>query len=158
MPHEWHLARSIPVPESGCWLWLGCQDEKGYGLVTEHGRTMRAHRLSYQKAHGLTIGNLQALHKCDTPSCINPAHIFLGTNAENVADKVSKGRQARGRAIGARMCGERQGQSKLTEKQVRYIRKSTERGVVLSRKFGISQSVISEIRNLKAWTHITETN
>lgn len=151
---SWHEERSIPVPESGCWLWLGCVCNKGYGLVTIARETRRAHRVGYQIATGIAPGSLHVLHKCDTPRCINPAHLFLGTNAENVMDKVRKGRQAVGVLISARMCGERQGISKLTTAQVLEIRRSNESGVDLARRFNISQSVISEIRHRKSWTHV----
>lgn len=156
MEPSWHMDRSIPVTETGCWLWLGCCDQKGYGLVSLNRVTKRAHRVSYEAATGIAPGDLQVLHKCDTPCCINPDHLFLGTNQDNVADKVAKGRQASGDVVAMGMRGERQGSRKLCEQSVREILRSSERGVDLALRFGISQSVVSEIRSRKAWRHVKE--
>ena len=151
---EWAEQRSIPVPESGCWLWLGCTDGKGYGMATLRRISTRAHRLAWEEDFGAIPKGLQVLHKCDTPRCVNTAHLFLGTNADNVADKMAKGREAKGRVIGDKMRGERQGSSKLTESMAIQIKASSERGVVLSKKYGVCQSVISQIKSGKLWRHI----
>lgn len=156
METSWHLERSIPVPECGCWIWTGAQCGKGYGLVSIGRRTQRAHRVAFHYATGVDPGSMHVLHKCDTPSCINPMHLMLGTNTDNVADKVAKNRQARGEKIGLAMCGERQGQHKLTASDVVAIRESDLRVKELSLRYGVSPSVISEVRSRKAWKHIEE--
>lgn len=74
-----------------CWPWLAFK-HKGYGRF----RGDRAHRVSWRLRHG-DAGDMQVLHRCDNPSCVNPAHLFLGTPSDNMADKVAKGRQAKGR-------------------------------------------------------------
>lgn len=78
-----------------CWLWVGGLDTDGYGGVSLNGRSFKAHRVSWCIAHGV-MPELDVLHTCDTPRCVNPAHLFLGTNTENVADSIAKGRRKTG--------------------------------------------------------------
>jgi hypothetical protein len=153
---EWAEQRSIPVTETGCWLWLGCVDGNGYGLVMEKRVCKRAHRASWEKSVGTIPAKMQILHRCDTPRCVNPGHLFIGSNADNVADKVMKRRQARGSDLGKRIAGEKNGHSKLTKADADLIRSSSERGVVLASRFKISQSVVSEIRTGKMWKEYTK--
>lgn len=78
---------------NGCWEWCGSKDEKGYGLIPVGGnKSMRAHRYSYRLFNGSIKKGLHVLHKCDNPTCVNPKHLFLGTNNDNIQDKVSKNR------------------------------------------------------------------
>ena len=83
--------RSIPEPNSGCWLWLGSVNSRGYGTMGHRGKTAVASRLSYQVFVG-DPGDLNVLHRCDIPSCVNPEHLFVGTQQENIDDCRSKGR------------------------------------------------------------------
>jgi len=87
------------------------------------------------------------LHKCDNPICVNPLHLFVGTHADNMRDMVSKGRE-RG-AVGTKNGG-----AKLTEQQVKEIRASSEIYKVISEKYGISDSMISNIKLGRSWTHV----
>lgn len=93
--------------DSCCWEWQGCRISYGYGRVRYDGKTRFAHRVAWELTHGQIPDGLCVLHICDNPPCCNPAHLFLGTKADNNADKVSKNRQARGDTHGSRTHPER---------------------------------------------------
>lgn len=76
-----------------CWLWTGSVANTGYGQITSGGTTLLVHRVAYEQLVGPIPEGMNVLHRCDTARCWNPAHLFLGTHADNVADKVSKVRQ-----------------------------------------------------------------
>jgi hypothetical protein len=86
------LSDSIPEPTTGCWLWLRSRDKDGYGSLRADGRTRRAHREAYMAYMGPIPDGAHVLHKCDTPACVNPDHLFLGTQRDNLRDCVVKGR------------------------------------------------------------------
>lgn len=81
----------IPEPNSGCWLWHGSCCRDGYGNFYDGKRVIGAHRFSWQAHKGVIPGGLHILHKCDTPSCVNPDHLFLGTHTDNMRDMTAKG-------------------------------------------------------------------
>ena len=130
---------------SGCWLWSG-STHNGYGMLGIRDATIRAHRASWELHKGSIPENMLVLHKCDTPPCVNPEHLFLGTHQDNVADKVSKFRQTR---------GEDQPRSKLTEKQVLQIRiryEALQRE--LAQEFGVKRLTIFRIIRRQRWKHV----
>lgn len=135
-----------------CWNWIGSKKPKGYGEMSFGGKryTVATHRLSYVLANGpLPQGEgyhgTCVLHHCDNPSCCNPAHLFLGSNRDNVNDMVRKNRQAK---------GVRTNRAKLTEESVREILSSRDRGDILAARFRVSATAISAIRQRKSWRHI----
>jgi hypothetical protein len=145
--------RSTPEPNSGCWLWDGCPDEYGYGRVRERGKLYRAHRKSWEVNVGLIPDGKCVLHRCDVTLCVNPAHLFLGSHIENMADMSAKKRaRPRGLPLGSPgMRGETHKCHKLTEKDVLEIRKLTGSMTRIARVYGVSLSTISNIKLRKKW-------
>lgn len=131
----------MPEPNSGCWLWLAGYFNTGYGQY----KHLQAHRVSYAKRFGPIPAGLHVCHKCDNRACVNPDHLFLGTPKDNGSDAAKKGRTAH---------GERNGQTKLTEREVRTIRAFAGIGAnqsVLGEMFGVTQSTIWLILRGKKW-------
>lgn len=83
---------SVPEPNTGCVLWMVGADKNGYGKIAFNSKDWRAHRLSYHLLKGPVLSGDLVCHKCDTPACINPDHLFIGTPLSNMQDKVKKGR------------------------------------------------------------------
>jgi predicted DNA-binding protein (UPF0251 family) len=102
----WSKVNKSAGPD-GCWLWTASAHPRGYGRFGLRGRTVYAHRLSYELAYGDILDGLDVCHSCDHPSCQNPAHLFAGTRGDNMADAVNKGRTARGERNGTNTHPER---------------------------------------------------
>lgn len=134
------VIKSRSVEDSnGCWNWSGSL-YNGYGHFTHGGVKRGAHVWSYRVFVGSTNG-LCVLHKCDNRQCVNPEHLFLGTQGNNIQDALQKGRMAK----------------KLTADQVRDMRRLREYGLTctaLGKKFNITHSLVSLICNRKTWAHI----
>lgn len=138
-----------------CWLWTGGTDTNGYGQLSVGGRLRLAHRMSWELTYGPIppgrhYGTTCVCHKCDTPACVNPAHLFLGSHTDNMRDCAAKGRQP-----GAP--GERHPHHKLTEAQVlniRRLRKEGRTGPSIAQAYNISTTLVYRIAKGKTWKHL----
>lgn len=83
----------VGVDPTGCWLWSGSRTNDGYGYLFVAGKSTKAHRYAYELSHGVILPGMCVCHHCDTPPCMNPQHLFLGTMGDNNRDKIRKGRQ-----------------------------------------------------------------
>ena len=134
------VARSGPAD---CWEWQAALCTGGYGSAW-NGRSVLAHRMAYELHNGPIPGGLVVRHRCDNPRCVNPAHLELGTQADNVRDRVRRGRSRY-------LHGEQNHQAILTASQVEEIRQSPMTGKALAAAYGVSPMTISNIRTGKSW-------
>ena len=133
-----------------CWLWTGSCDRDGYGRFWSNKFNVSAHRYSYQIHYGFIPDGLFVLHSCDTPACVNPDHLWLGTNQDNMDDMVNKGRCIRAK-------GENSGNAKMTINQVRSIREKHKRKITykeLANEYGVTKQNIGAVVNRKTWRHV----
>ena len=144
----WFATMYTPVPQ-GCWIWKASCVGAGYGQLTlSHGKRGAAHRVSYELHKGEITEGQYVCHTCDNRRCVNPEHLFLGTQRQNLADMVAKGRSPRGVGNGA---------SKLTEQQVTIIFARLRAGVpqnLIAKEFGVADSQISRIKLGREWSHL----
>lgn len=134
---------------NGCWTWQAATDRKGYGLFKMSGKTIGAHRAAWIITNGWKPIHPECavMHKCDNPSCVRPDHLLIGSNADNMADKVFKGRQASGQKTVS-------GNAKLSPDKVRRIRASKERTGILADALGVSGAAIRFVRAGATWRHV----
>lgn len=131
--------RSIPEPNTGCWLWLLSVGSHGYGNATSRARRVDvAHRVSYEAFVGPIPDGMLVHHSCDNKLCVAPHHLSLGTDATNAADRCRKGRSAH----------------KLTVQDVLVIRVSAESQRATAKAFGLDQQTVWAIRHRIVWRHI----
>jgi HNH endonuclease len=167
------------VDKSGdCWLWKASKNHDGYGRLQVNGRAIAAHRISYEIAHGPIPDGLCVCHHCDTPACVNPSHLFLGTHWDNKQDSVRKGRiatgdqhwtrrmpekLARGDKSGSRLHAENllrgkdHPKAKLTEDDVRTIRQRRASGQKvhsIATDYDLTDTAVSHIALRRNWKHI----
>lgn len=135
----------IPEPNSGCSLWLGGVDRRGYGMFWFDGKTGRATHYALRRAGRPVPPGKMALHSCDNTFCVNDDHLFIGTAADNHADSRKKRRHSH---------GEGHGQSELSERDILAIRASPESDRKLAARIGMNRSTISKIRLRKLWPHV----
>lgn len=134
---------------NGCWIWNGALDKNGYGKIGSfEGRDIRATHASWLLHRGEIPDGMRLCHQCDNPPCVNPDHLFLGTDAANHDDSAKKGRRSR---------GERHHKAKLTADDVVLIRLKLSEHIPqrsIAREYGVSQAAISWIAARKNWKHI----
>ena len=132
----------------GCWEWTAFKDQCGYGRFSFAGRSASAHRVAYQMYVDEIPDGLCVLHRCDNRRCVNPTHLFLGTNTDNIHDCMNKGRS---------MHGEKNSQARLTERQVKAIRARRNDGALtadLAKEFGVSGATIYKIAHYLRWAYL----
>ena len=138
-------ANTMPIPFCGCWIWMGSVLPKGYG----HSALGRSHRVAWTAFKGPIPAGLWVLHTCDVPACCNPDHLFLGTNQDNIDDKVRKGRARSGSIFGADNPA-----AVLTDSLVREIRQSPDGSRKLARRLGVSVAAVRRVKRRLTWRHV----
>ena len=135
-----------------CWPWTGFLRENGYGVIGINRNGYKVHRVSYFLEHGRIDNDRLVLHRCDVRSCVNPAHLFLGTPKDNSQDAVKKGRNAK-------LYGDRNGKAKLSRADVLSIRRMCRRSGVyqktIAKQFGVSEATVSYVVNGGRWGKLT---
>lgn len=136
----------------GCWLWTAGVGQTGYGrFKRNHGVFQSAHRYSWEFHYGPILNSLHVLHRCDTPACVRPDHLHLGTPADNRREMVERGRERHAN-------GESHGRAKLTKPQVLEIRSKYETGECsynsLGQEYGVSKRMVGYIVQRKNWQYV----
>ncbi len=124
-----------------CWLWTGAMLKTGYGSIRIDGKAMRAHRVAYELEKGEIPDGMLLRHTCDNRECVNPDHLIPGTSKDNTNDALVRGRH---------VCGDKHFKAKLSNHAVTAIRAAFDAGVpgrFLAKQFGVTESMISQIKN-----------
>ena len=142
--------KKYEIDESGCWLWTGGIRPNSKGVAyprhwTDDRKSIGAHRFSFELVHGEIPQGMYVCHKCDTPLCVNPDHLFVGTHHDNMHDMVQKKRSFTGRGEN------KKGLAKLTNQQADEIRKINMSQTKIAVLFGVSQPTISRIKLGKSY-------
>jgi hypothetical protein len=135
------FSRIAKMESTGCWEWTGTTNNSGYGLMGASGDIVSAHRFSWMHHFGDIAEGLQVCHKCDNPKCVNPEHLFLGTNEDNQMDCVTKGRKPK----------------KITLDDAVEIKRLLAEGITqpkIAKRIGVSDAIVRNIKYGKAWKHV----
>lgn len=138
------------VEPSGCWIWTGGSRPNGKGVPyprhwSDSGKSIGAHRFSFELHNGPIPKGMYVCHKCDTPMCVNPDHLFIGTHHDNMRDMVEKGRSFNGRGQ------DKKGRAKLTNAQAQRIREMEQSHTKIAEAFGVSASTIGRIKRQESY-------
>lgn len=153
------IEKVIPIPFSGCWIFMGAINNFGYGIVGAGTRGQpndRAHRIVYRHYKGEIPSGMFVCHTCDIPSCCNPDHLFIGTNQDNVDDMIRKKRNSKP-PQNLHLIGSAHPSAKLNEDQVIEIRNLYKQGIdqkTLAEKYKVVRQTISKIINKKRFKHV----
>lgn len=142
--------KSVRITETGCQIWMGATLMNGYGIITPQRKQVYVHRASYEVHVGPIPAGAHVLHSCDTPTCINPLHLRLGTPADNAKDREERKQMEH-------VKGSRNGRSILTEANVREIKirlQGTESFRRIARDHGVKHGAIEDIFNGRTWSHL----
>ena len=137
------------VSRDHCWLWRGRRNGRGYGNISIKGRTTNAHRAAYMLFVGPVPKGMNVCHTCDNRICVNPNHLFIGTQHDNMQDAKRKGRTT---------LGEKNGRAKLTDSDVRVIVRRIDIGhsqCAIAQDFGVTYQTIGNIQRGVRWSHVT---
>lgn len=177
IPQQWYWPKvDTSAGPDLCWPWTGATNQSGYGTFVGGQGGRLAHRFAFIQAHGPIPDGLCVLHRCDNPPCQNPGHLFLGTQADNMADMKNKGRWVSGLALHPELIqrgeshwshlrpdrirrGVKTPAAKLDDDSVRAIRRSVSEGVPqieLAARFGVSRGAISLVVSRKTWGHVSD--
>lgn len=141
---EAFVLHAIPGPAGECWEWRGPRDLYGYGVIGHGGKTLKAHRVSWELANGPIPEGQAVCHRCDNPPCWNPSHLFSGTQQDNLRDMNQKRRGNQ---------GERNPQAKLTAERAAEIRalKGQEHPRAIASRYGVSATAVRDILAGRTW-------
>lgn len=141
-PLEERFETKVKFAVNKCWVWQASFNQSGYGIIGYSGNTL-AHRVAYTLYIGPIPEGLCVLHTCDNRLCVNPAHLFLGTNADNVSDRVQKGRTASTK-------GKQNGWSKLSDTDILEIQELIDEGLLtlaeIGERYGVVKSTVFRIK------------
>jgi hypothetical protein len=142
--------------DGDCPVWTGCRNWAGYGKMSVNGKLWATHRFAYQLANGPIPEGVHICHHCDNPPCCNPRHLYAGSDQTNADDRKTRGRQRNGMLI---VRGEGHGMSKITDEDVREIRRLRRSGLThaaISSRFNIGKAMVSHITNWRCWRHVRD--
>lgn len=139
------------VTETGCWIWTASTNSAGYGQISMPGRPMLAHRVCWEFYNGQIPDGKFICHKCDTPSCVNPSHMFVGDHHANMADMRRKGRAAKVESAK----GEKNNSSKINNETALAIFNAVGPQKEICRRFNVSRSTLQAIKYGRQWSSVT---